>query len=159
MLNEAELIEKETIYRQLRIDAEALETRRSMARWLALSLGIINPGETRQSAVAVLDALVNYQFVKKEDPDAESLKSYINANWDNINEKTLRYHLLRFKKMGIIENAHGKFYFRLPASGDRFNPDDVFSNMFEQSSKEVVSRVSKVINELKDRSKLIGGQS
>ncbi|MEM3212124.1 MAG: hypothetical protein QXR85_02335, partial [Candidatus Micrarchaeaceae archaeon] len=67
MLNEAELIEKETIYRQLRIDAEALETRRSMARWLALSLGIINPGETRQSAVAVLDALVNYQFVKKED--------------------------------------------------------------------------------------------
>ncbi|MEM3781615.1 MAG: hypothetical protein QXT43_01465 [Candidatus Micrarchaeaceae archaeon] len=158
MLNEAELIEKETTYRQLRIDEAALETRRSMARWLALALGIINPGETRQSAVAVLDALINYQFVKREDPDIENLKSYIEANWESINEKTLRYHLLRFKKMGLIDNSHGKFYFRLPAAGDRFKPEDVFGGIFEQSYKEFVSRVSTVISELKEKSKLIGAQ-
>ena len=59
-LNEAELIEKEMTIRNLRLTKEVLETRRSIARWLALSLGVINPGESRLSAVAVLDALMNF---------------------------------------------------------------------------------------------------
>jgi len=89
MLNEAELIERENIIRSLRIDKEVLDTKRAIARWLALSLGIINPGESRQSAVAVLDALVYFQFIKHTDPSVSELSQYISSNWEAMNEKTL----------------------------------------------------------------------
>ncbi len=156
MLNEASLIESELTLRKLRIDSTATETRRAISRWLALALGLVNPGESRQSVVEVLDSLLYYQFVKQEDPDVEKMKQYIAANWEPINEKTLRYHLLRMKRMGIIDNAQGKFYFKLPANGDRFNPNVVFSSMFEQNLKEIVERISKVVEEFKNKSKIMG---
>ena len=80
MLNEAELIENEITLRDMRLTKEVLETRRSIARWLALSLGIINPGESRLSAIAVLDALLYFQFMKRLDPNIAELKEYINNN-------------------------------------------------------------------------------
>ena len=156
MLNEAELVEKEMTLRKLRLDSTVLETRRAIARWLALTLGIINQGESRQSAVAVLDALVNFQFIKQRDPSAEELKEYISSNWEQINEKTLRYHLLRMKKMGLIENTHGKFYFRPPSQGDRFDPANVFGSIFEQDYKDITQRINQAIGELKNKSKISG---
>ncbi|MGC8676181.1 MAG: hypothetical protein ACP5T3_01535 [Candidatus Micrarchaeia archaeon] len=156
MLNEAALIEKEVTARLLRIDPSVLETRRAMARWLTLALGIINPGETRQSAVAVLDGLLYYQFVKQADPNAEDLMRYVSANWEQMNEKTLRYHLLRLKKMGLVENTQGRFYFRKPRSGDRFNPENVFGDMFESNYKEMTARLAEVIKEFVNKSKIAG---
>ena len=43
-INESKLIEHELVIRRLRLPKEVLETRRAIVRWLALSLGIINPG-------------------------------------------------------------------------------------------------------------------
>ena len=157
MLNEAELIESENTLRKLRVDSEVLETRRSIARWLALTLGIINPGESRQSAIAVLDALIYFQFVKQADPNVEQLKEYIAENWEGINEKTLRYHLLRMKKMGFIENSQGRVYFSMPPKGDRFDPANVFGALLEKNNKEITERIALVISELKKKS-IIGGE-
>ncbi|MGC8629220.1 MAG: hypothetical protein ACP5T4_03365 [Candidatus Micrarchaeia archaeon] len=157
MLNEAELIESENTLRKLRVDSEVLETRRSIARWLALTLGIINPGESRQSAIAVLDALIYFQFVKQADPNVEQLKEYIAENWEGINEKTLRYHLLRMKKMGFIENSQGRVYFSMPPKGDRFDPANVFGALLEKNNREITERIALVISELKKKS-IIGGE-
>ena len=86
-----------------------------MVRWLALSLGIINPGETRLSAIYVLDAMLYFQFQKKQDPNVEELSEYISKSWQPINEKTLRYHLLQLKipqlylclyKLGFVYGWH-----------------------------------------------------
>ncbi len=151
-LNEASLIENEVTIRNLRLPNEVLETRRAAIRWLALSLGIINPGESRLSSLAVLDALVNFQFIKKVDPTVRDLTEYINANWESINEKTLRYHLLRMKKMGYVDNSGGKFYFRPPATGDRYDPANWASRMFESNYGEIASKVGNVIKEVRNKS-------
>ncbi|MFP3278741.1 MAG: hypothetical protein RXP92_00285 [Candidatus Micrarchaeota archaeon] len=151
MLNEAELIENEITLRDMRLTKEVLETRRSIARWLALSLGIINPGESRLSAIAVLDALLYFQFIKKLDPNIAELKEYINNNWQNINEKTLRYHLLRLKKMGIIENSQGKFYFKMPEIGDKYDVEAWANNLFKEEFNNVINKVKEAVNELKNK--------
>ncbi|MGC8699548.1 MAG: hypothetical protein ACP5RK_00900 [Candidatus Micrarchaeia archaeon] len=151
MLNEAELIENEITLRDMRLTKEVLETRRSIARWLALSLGIINPGESRLSAIAVLDALLYFQFIKREDPDVESLTKYISANWQPINEKTLRYHLLRLKKMGIVENSQAKFYFKTPGIGDKYDVDLWAGNLFKEEYNNVISKIKEAIKELKNK--------
>ena len=150
-LNESELIEKEITLRNMRLTDEVLETRRSSIRWLALSLGILNPGESRLSSLAVLDALIHFQFVKNTDPDVKFMIEYINANWEEINEKTLRYHLLRMKKMGLVENKQGKFYFTKPSVGDRFDAAAWASTLFDSDYKEISKKIGDVIKSIKEK--------
>lgn len=148
-INEASLIEKEFTIRNLRLTKEVLETRRSAIRWLALSLGVLNPGESRLSSIAVLDSLVYFQFIKNSDPDVKQLVDYINANWETINEKTLRYHLGRMKKMGLVDNEKGKFFFTRPMMGDKFDAANWAGSLFESNYKEIAGKVGEVIKELK----------
>lgn len=150
-LNESSLIERELTIRNLRLTKEVLETKRSIVRWLALSLGIINPGESRLSAVAILDALVYFQFVKKSDPSVPELTEYINKNWEGINEKTLRYHLLRMKKMGFVENSKGTFYLKPPMVGDKYDYEAWSKSLFENDYKQVSAKVAEALKELKSR--------
>jgi hypothetical protein len=151
-LGESELIEKELTLRNMRLTKEVLETRRSTARWLALSLGILNPGESRLSAVAVLDALINFQFVKKKDPTASELMEYISKNWEAMNEKTLRYHLLRMKKMGLVDNAQAKFCLKQPSMGDKYDAQTWAAALYENDYKEIASKIAEAIKELKNKS-------
>ncbi len=150
-LNESSLIEREITIRNLRLTKEVLETKRSIVRWLALSLGIINPGESRLSAVAILDALIYFQFIKKSDPNIDELTQYINKNWEEINEKTLRYHLLRMKKMGYVENSKGVFSLKPPSIGDKYDYEAWSKALFEEDYKQVSRKVGEALKELKNR--------
>lgn len=150
-LSEAELIERELTIRNLRLSKEVLDTRRSAVRWLALSLGIINPGESRLSSLSVLDALIYFQFMRKQDPTVKDMTAYINANWEDINEKTLRYHLLRMKKMGFVGNEQGRFYFSHPAAGDRFDAYNWSMNIFESFYKEIAGKVGEAVKDMKSK--------
>jgi hypothetical protein len=154
-LSEAELIEKELTVRNLRLSREVLDTRRSSVRWLALSLGILNPGETRLSSLAVLDSLIYFQFLKKHDPTVKEMTEYINKNWEEINEKTLRYHLLRMKKMGFVENGQGKFYFKPPQVGDKYDASNWSLGVFESFYKDVSGKIGEVIKDLKTKDSVI----
>ena len=155
-LNEASLIESEFTVRNLRLPKEVMETRRSAIRWLALSLGILNPGESRLSAIAVLDAMVYFQFVKNYDPTVKDLVDYINKNWEGMNEKTLRYHLLQMKKMGFVENSQAKFYFRQPSVGDRFDVDNWVTQMLDSQYKQVAVKIGEVLKDLKSKNAFEG---
>ncbi|MGI0141078.1 MAG: hypothetical protein ACREBF_00290 [Candidatus Micrarchaeales archaeon] len=150
-LNESSLIESEIMLRNLRLTNEVLETRRSIARWLALSLGVINPGESRLSAVAVLDAMISFQFINGTDPNYDDIAKYINDNWEAMNEKTLRYHLLKLKNMGLLENSKGKFYFKPPSFGDRFDATAWASKLFEEEHKQIATKIGEAIKELKNK--------
>jgi DNA-binding transcriptional ArsR family regulator len=151
-LSESELIDKEVMLRNMRLTKEVLETRRSIVRWLALSLGVINPGESRLSSIAILDALMNFQFVKRSDPNVAELQEYITKNWEPMNEKTLRYHLLRMKKMGLVENSQGRFYLKPPAVGDRYDATTWASGLYETDYKEIAEKIGEAIRELKSKS-------
>ncbi len=147
-LNESKLIEGELTLRKMRLTKEVLETKRSALRWLALSLGIINPGESRLSAVAVLDAMLNFQFNRKEDPKVPDLMDYISGKWEPMNEKTLRYHLLRMKKMGLVDNSDGRFYFRRGAQRPGMVHEPWDFNIFESYYKDVFINIKEVLREI-----------
>lgn len=150
-LNESSLIEGELTLRKMRLTKEVLETKRSALRWLALSLGIINPGESRLSAVAVLDAMLNFQFNKKHDPKVPELLDYISSRWEPMNEKTLRYHLLRMKKMGLIDNSEGRFYFKRGASAPGMAHEPWNFNIFESYYKDVFINIKEVLKEISSK--------
>jgi hypothetical protein len=122
-VNEAKLIERELTLRNLQMTKEVMETRRSIVRWLALALGVISPGETRLSAVSVLDAILYFQFTDRKDPSVPELTEYIGKSWGAINEKTLRYHLLQLKKSNIISNEKGSYFLVRPEMGEKYDAD------------------------------------
>ena len=150
-VNEAKLIEREITLRELRLTKEVMETRRSMVRWLALSLGVINPGESRLSAISVLDAMLYFQFTKKSDPSVEELSGYISGAWDPINEKTLRYHLLQLANAGVLAHSKGKYYFIIYEGSDKYDIDAWVENYFESGIYQIKGKVSTVIKELSKR--------
>ncbi len=150
-INEARFIERDVTLRDMKFSSEVSETRRAIVRWLALSLGIINPGESRQSAIAVLDSLLYFHFSAKADPTIEELQEYISKNWEPINEKTLRYHLLQFKKKGLIENAHGKFYMVKPNTGDTYDEKEWTRSYIESLVTPIQEKIILALKELKVR--------
>lgn len=150
-LNESKFIENEVTLRNLRFSGEAGETRRSMVRWLALSLGVINPGESRQTAVSVLDAVLYFQFSERKDPTVEELSQYIGKSWSEINEKTLRYHLLQLKKAHIVENGSGKYSLSWPEVGNRYSESAWVDWYFDSTIGPIKERVSMVLKELNRR--------
>ncbi len=150
-LNESKLIEREVTLRNMIVTKEVLETRRSIIRWLALAMGVINPGESRQSSITVLDAIFYFQFVNKHDPNVQELSEYITKNWEPINEKTLRYHLLQLKKANIVNNSKG-VYFLASVDGDqKYNEEAWLNSYFNSEVQPIKDKVSSVLKELKTR--------
>ena len=150
-LNESKLIERELTFRNLRLSKEVTETRRSLVRWLALSLGVVNPGESRLSAISVLDGILYFQFSMKTDPTIEELSQYIEKNWAPINEKTLRYHLLQLKKANLIGNSGGKYYFTTNGTSDRYDDAAWINNYFDSTMNPIKEKVALALKELKNR--------
>ncbi|MCL4383020.1 MAG: hypothetical protein M1168_03530 [Candidatus Marsarchaeota archaeon] len=150
-INESKLIEKEVTLRLLRLTKETLETRRSIIRWLALSLGIINPGESRLSGLAVLDGLLYFQISQKKDPTVLELSEYINKTWDSINEKTLRYHLLQLKKMDIIKNSKSKYFLINNNTIDKNDETVWIDDYFNLIVEPIKNNLKRMIKELKNR--------
>jgi hypothetical protein len=151
MLNEAKLVEREFTLRNLQINKEVMETRRSIVRWLALSLGVISPGESRLTAVSVLDALLYFSFKEKRDPDVPAMIEYINRAWGPINEKTLRYHLLQLKKINIASNSGGKYSLVWPDVGERYDAEGWVASYIDRETLPIKEKLRIAVKELKDR--------
>lgn len=137
--------------RSLSWDAQSSETRRSIVRWIALSLGVISPGESRLSAVAVLDAILKFQLAEKKDPQVPELKQYIEKYWSSINEKTLRYHLLQLKNMGIISSTKRHYHLVWPEIGERYDGGAWINAYLDSQVEPVRNKLNIAIKELKNR--------
>ncbi|MGC8585938.1 MAG: hypothetical protein ACP5K5_00095 [Candidatus Micrarchaeia archaeon] len=150
-INESKLILSELNLRELRITKDVTETRRSIVRWLALALGIISPGESRLSAVSVLDAMLYFQFQERKDPEVPELMEYIGSKWSPINEKTLRYHLLQMKRAGIVGNAKGKYFLSRPENADLSDISAWVGSYIDSRVNPIKEKLISVLSELKTR--------
>ena len=151
ILNEAKLVETELTLRNLNMNKEVMETRRSIVRWLALSLGVISPGESRLTAISVLDALFYFSFKERKDPDVPEMIDYIGRAWGPINEKTLRYHLLQLKKINITANSGGRYSLVWPDIGEKYDAEGWIGAYIDRETKPIKEKLMMAVKELKDR--------
>lgn len=114
---ESSLIRGECLVRELQFNEDVKMTRKSLVRYLALSLGLISPNETRAGLLEVLEALLYFHYRKREngeEPDIYQLLEKIKEiKKEEPNPKAVRYHLLQLKKLGIIEAKKRKYRFAL----------------------------------------------
>ncbi|BCS90741.1 MAG: hypothetical protein ARM1_0198 [Candidatus Micrarchaeota archaeon] len=150
-ISESELIENELKLRLIRIDNSSIVSRRSLIRLLALSLGIINPGESRQSIIPIIDAIIYIQFNMKRYPVVDDIKAYINERWNiNINIKTLYYHLLKLKELGFIESEKGQYFIKPPLNGDPYNIKDCIRYYLDRNINEIKMQIDNLLDNIKN---------
>jgi hypothetical protein len=141
---ESSLIRQEHVIRDLQFTNEVKLTRRSLARWLSLSLGLIAPNESRTLMLDLIDSLFYFHY-NQEEPDINMIVTKVKELRKSSGEKgsgakgakgkdgkvmvldeetriakAVRYHLLVLKKRGILERHSGKYRFVLsPLIEDR----------------------------------------
>jgi len=146
---EAQLIRGECLVRDLQFNEEVKMTRKSLVRWLALSLGLISPNETRGGLLEVLEALLYFHFKKKNgegDPDIYQILDKVKEiKKEEPNPKAVRYHLLQLKKLGIIEAKTRRYRFVLSPMQEDDNLAAALSYVYKQRMDSSFEKIKKAL--------------
>jgi len=108
---ESSLIQSEIVLREMLLTDEVKMTRKSLVRWIALSLGMISPKESRQSILTLLEALLFFHLKEKKGPNYNDVVEYFKQQNVEMNEKTLRYHITQLRKAGVLEDERSTYRF------------------------------------------------
>ena len=111
MIPESQYIESTIIVRDMRLPQEVTLTRASLIRWLALALGLINPNESRKSLIDLVEIMLNNQLKARKGMSVEEIMEKMRVAGKTCSEKTVRYHLLRMEKKGVVRRKNKEYSF------------------------------------------------
>jgi predicted transcriptional regulator len=143
MIPESEYIEETITVRDMRLPADVTLTKRSLIRWIALSLGLINPNESRKSLIYLIEILFENQLHERKGISVDEIMDKVQKNKDiekTFSEKTVRYHLLRLEKKGFVKRKN--IYYSLSVSD--FSDDSI-----ENVVDEYIIRQNKAMDKVK----------
>ncbi|MFA6213714.1 MAG: hypothetical protein WC717_00355 [Candidatus Micrarchaeia archaeon] len=147
---ESQLIRGECLVRELQFNEDVKLTRKALVRWLALSLGLISPNETRAGLLEVLEALLYFHFRKRHggaDPDIYQILDKVKEiRKDEPNPKAVRYHLLQLKKLGIIEAKSRRYRFVLSPMQENDDLSLALSHVYRQRMDSSFEKIRKALS-------------
>lgn len=111
MIPESRLIRSEVTLRDMALPEETRLTRKALVRWIALSLGLMAPNETRQQMLEVLEALFYFHVQRQQPTTRQILEKVGEIATVQPHPKTVYYHLLNLKNAGLIGRKKGRYYF------------------------------------------------
>lgn len=150
---ESELIRNECLVRDLQFNEDVKMTRKALVRYLALSLGLIAPNETRTGLLEVLEALLFFHYQRHEthaDPDIyQILEKVKEIRREEPNPKAVRYHLLQLKKLGIIEAKKRHYRFALAPLQEDDDLAAALSYTYKQRMESSFEKIRRALSLLK----------
>jgi hypothetical protein len=147
---EAQLIDTEVTLRDMQLTKDVRLTRKSLVRWLALSLGLISPNESRTTMLELLDALLYFQFAEKKDPEIAEIMAYIKQEAGNGNEKAVRYHLLQLKTTGLMDRKKGKYFFAISPLSEKGDISSTLDYVYKRRYDMALVKIKDAFRELQD---------
>ena len=143
MIPEAELVRGEFLIRQLDLPPSVGLTKKSLLRWVALSLGLISKNESRDKGFLVLDALFYFLFTKKNSPTTLDIQGRIKEkNKIEMSEKLIRYHLNRLIETNIIKRKELKYSVNpAPSSEKRDSLKESFEYWFKKELEKQADQI------------------
>lgn len=149
---ESSLIRGECLVRELQLNEEVRLTKKGLVRWLALSLGLISPNESRTGLLEVLEALLFFHYGGKGgrvEPDIHQILAKVKEIRKNEpNPKAVRYHLLQLKRLGIIEAKKRKYRFCLAPMQENDDLAFALSYVYRQRMDACFEKVRKALSQL-----------
>jgi len=145
MIVESKLIKTEILLRELALPEEVLLARASTVRWLALSLGLINPNESRTIVIDLLDALLHFHYANKRPTTKDLIDKLQEKGLGEKNIKAVYYHLDRLRQMGVINREKGEYFF---GDGSTTDLAQIFKKLYEQRSAAVFKNIERAISRI-----------
>lgn len=147
MIPESRLIKSEIVIREMSLPDDVLIAKKSLVRWIALSLGLILPNESRTLLLDVLDALL-YFHVKKQNPTTQDILSQLKKqNKKEPNPKAVYYHLLKLKESGMLMRKKGRY----SLSEEEGKPlSDLFREIYLRKANSAFENVDTALKKLQD---------
>ncbi len=144
---ESKLIRSELTIRELAFPEETKLARKSLIRWVALSLGLMSPNESRQLLLDILEVLF-YFHAKKESPTTVQIIDKLNEmGGKKMNPKTVYYHLLRLKELGVISRKKGVYFF---GNRDGKKLAEIFKEFYITRTNEIFKNIEESLLRLED---------
>ena len=144
-------IRSEWAIREIDLPPDLLKSKKALIRWIALSLGVIQPNDGREGALYVLEALFEHVFGRNERPSFEEIKTYVSRRYLEKGKKppsdeSLRHHLRRMIRMGLIERESGRYSF----ATDILRPDDptAFVDVLFERMERARKAIKRAISDL-----------
>ena len=162
-LPEAQLIRQEHILRDMQLTEEVKLAKKSLVRWLALSLGLISPNESRDLMLDVLETLFYFHF-KQEEADINRIVERVislqpkqqksrKAGEPKLDEKTrfakaIRYHLLQLKNKGLIDRKNGIYTFVLDPMDESRDLGSAVEFVYESNASFAIQKIKLALQAL-----------
>ena len=112
----------------------------SLVRWLAISLGVLGPGDKRETGLQVLDALLKASFSKSK---CVSIDDVIKET--RIDRKTVEYHLTKLVRQRLVDHKRNCYSFM-----HDFNGHTSLKN-YRGAVLEAISRSEEILKEIERR--------
>lgn len=147
MLPESNLIKSELMLRELSLPEEVKLARKSLVRWLALSLGLVLPNESRTLLLDVLETLI-YFHARNEKPTTKDIISKLETSTGKPPyPKAVYYHLLRLKESGLLSRKKGVYFFG-DGSGKKLN--DLLRDFCNSKMINIFRNLDEAVTRLED---------
>jgi hypothetical protein len=141
MIPESKYILNETVIRDLSLNDDVLVTKKSTIRWLALSLGLINPNESRKQVFDLLETLIDFHYDSVAPTTSQILEKMDIDPSSSNRHKAIYYHLSRLQSSGLINRKKGKYYFS--SEIDDFRPLDlILKELYLKRIDAIFSKIS-----------------
>jgi DNA-binding PadR family transcriptional regulator len=145
MIPESKLIRSEITLRELSLPNDVILARKSLVRWLALSLGLITPNESRRLLLDVFEVLLESHIRKEALTTRDILDQLERANGEKQNPKAVYYHLLKLKDSGLISRRKGRYYL---GEGEDQRLASLFRQFYESKADNAFGNIEMALNRL-----------
>lgn len=145
MIPESRLIRSELTIRELALPDEVLLARKSLIRWVALSLGMILPNESRRLLLDILEALFECHM-KEEAPTTKDIIARLEEqSGEKQNPKAVYYHLQRLKDFGLLTRKKGRYYL---GDGEKRSLKGIFRGYYMKKADGAFSNIDRALEKL-----------
>ncbi|MEM3362316.1 MAG: hypothetical protein QXV64_02720 [Candidatus Anstonellaceae archaeon] len=149
MIPEKEFILKEYLVRDMQLFSEVKLTKKGLIRYLCLSLGLVQPNESRTLIFDIVEALLYFHF-RGIEPTAKEIEEKVNSQREKkASFKSIMYHLLQLKKQGIITKKDNKYIFVIPSMAEDRELENALEQIYLENIRMAFEKIKKVIRILK----------
>jgi len=146
MIPESKLIRSQITLRDMALTQEVKMARKSLVRWVALSLGLIHPNESRRLLLDILDALFYFQ-INNKNPTTQDVLDKLKSDTNAVpNSKAVYYHLLKLKDSGFIIRKKGRYF--IGYEGDSRQMDEIIREIYFSKCDSSFMTISEALKKL-----------
>lgn len=131
---------REITLREIPLKSEIKISKRSLIEWLCLTLGLINPKDKRRGIITIMEVLLEAHKNDERLSFPEIVERV--KQKEDIDDKTIYYHLKRLKNMGLITRINGKYVF---GDGSERSLGNIFSKVIEEHCEKTKEKIKEAL--------------